>query len=311
MQNQKENFNKKILVIGDIILDRYVFGEAERISDEAPVPIVKVFEERFLPGGAGNVSANIISLGGKVTLLGAIGNDEVGILLKKELKKRKISFFPVIQPATTQKIRILARGQQLVRVDYEKNNSASSRQVVKSLKKFLSEKGKNFDVFVISDYSKGVITREIAHLAISLARKNKKPVIVDTKPNHVNFFQGATILTPNHKEACAMSGESDVLRAGRVLQDRLRANILVTQGKDGMTLFEGKGVFHLKTEAKEVFDVTGAGDTVVAALAVFIASGHSLVDAAALANRAAGVVVGKIGTATVSLAEIKEINSIK
>lgn len=295
---------KKVLVVGDVMLDRYIFGETERISDEAPVPVVRVLGEKCLPGGAGNVAANIASLGGEAVLIGAIGDDSSGAILRQELRKRLVVFYKFLSQTTTQKIRLLSRGQQLIRIDYESTKNLSSPEKLRELKKILLQKGKKLDIIVISDYAKGMISRPIASFIMRFARQNKKPVIVDTKPGHAPFFKGADLFTPNSKEAIAMSGEKNIMRAGRVLQKKLKSNILITEGPKGMTLFEGNSITHLPTQAREVFDVTGAGDTVVAALALTMASGLSLKEAANIANRAAGIVVGKVGTATVSLAEL-------
>lgn len=300
---------KNILVVGDIMLDRYVYGAADRISEEAPVPIVRVVEERSIPGGAGNVASNITSLGGRATLIGALGNDPAGLLLKKELKKRKVILHSIIAKnlPTIQKIRVLARGQQLVRIDHETAKHPGEKAWADATTQFLKKNAERFDGFVISDYGKGMITRRIAETLIRTSRALKKPIIVDTKPEHAAYFTNATLITPNLKEACAMSGEKRIAAAGRLLQKKIHANVLITEGEAGMTLFEGKTLTHLPAEAREVFDVTGAGDTVVAAIALMTAAGRSLKDAAKVANSAAGIVVGKVGTATATLTELKKV----
>lgn len=298
---------KNILVVGDVMLDRYVYGSADRISDEAPVPIVRVMEERFVPGGAGNVASNITSLGGRATLIGMLGNDPAGLLLKKELKKRNVALHSVQGKSlpTIQKTRVLARGQQLVRIDHEAAKRPPEKARADAITQFVKKNAERFDGFVISDYGKGMITRSIAKTLIWLSRTMKKPIIVDTKPEHITYFANATLMTPNLKEACAMSGQKKVVTAGRFLQKKIHANILITEGEAGMTLFEGKTLTHLPAEVRDVFDVTGAGDTVVAAIALMLAAGHSLKDAARVANCAAGIVVGKVGTATVTRTELQ------
>lgn len=298
--------DKTVIVLGDVMLDRYIFGESERISDEAPVPIVRVDKEKFVPGGAGNVAMNISSLGGRAILIGATGNDEAGDILKKELKARNIIFYNFSNRTTNQKIRVLARGQQLVRVDYESFKNPLSSPSLQKFKQLLFQKMSEADIIVISDYAKGVISNHTASLILQYSQQRKIHAIVDTKPNHVTFFKDAYLFTPNSKEAAAMSGSDNTMNAGRILQKKLQSNILITEGSHGMTLFEGNSVTHLPTKAREVFDVTGAGDTVVAALALAIASKMTLQDAAEIANHAAGIVVGKVGTATVSIKELQE-----
>ena len=298
---------KNILVVGDVMLDRYVYGLVERVSDEAPVPIVRVAEEHCIPGGAGNVASNITSLGGRATLIGIIGNDSAGRALKKELKKRNVFVLPITEKdmPTIQKTRILARGQQLVRIDHETAKQAFSKEGIEIIAQYVKKNLKSIDGIVISDYAKGAITRDIAEMLIKKAISLKKPVIVDTKPEHVAYFTNATVITPNLKEAYLMSGKKKVIEAGYFLRKKIRSSVLITEGENGMTLFEGDKTTHLQAEMREVFDVTGAGDTVVAVVALMLATGNSLKDAAKVANYAAGIVVGKVGTATLTLAELK------
>lgn len=299
---------KKICIIGDLMLDRYIFGDVERISPEAPIPIVKVHEEFSTPGGAGNVANNIAALGGNAFVIGALGYDQTGEQLFLEFNKRNINtkgiaFSPQIR--TVEKTRILARGQHVIRLDREgeiKLNNKIEKQIVD----FMSSNLNYFDCFAISDYSKGLLTRRISRKLLNIIIKSEKPLIIDTKPHHAEFFKDAFLFTPNLKEAEEISGiKNDILKIGKKIQKRLNCNVLITQGSHGMTLFEGNEVQHFSAKAKEVFDVAGAGDTVVAGVAISLASGADLKTASYIANHAAGIVVGKVGTATCSIEELK------
>ena len=305
--------NKKILVIGDIMLDKYIWGEVSRISPEAPVQVVNVVRESYAPGGASNVASNASALNGKVFMVGIAGNDEAKNILLEELKKRGINtdgiFIDKDKP-TIQKVRIVGRGQQLLRVDYE-NKEHVHENIEHSMMEFLEKIIKDIDVAVISDYAKGVVTQEISNKLIQLARQNNKMMIVDPKPEHRDFYSNVTLVTPNNAEASEMTnivdGSDDaVLEMGSKLLRYLNSNILITRGEKGMSLFENDGsITHIPAKAKEVYSIIGAGDTVVATIALASASGASLKEAATLANIAAGIKVGKIGTASVSIDEIK------
>ncbi|MBI2575936.1 D-glycero-beta-D-manno-heptose-7-phosphate kinase [Candidatus Woesearchaeota archaeon] len=298
---------KKILVIGDIMLDKYLKGDVSRISPEAPVPIVTVTGERFVPGGAANVASNIASLGGNVRMAGVIGNDDPGELLIKELQRRGVGTDSVIidkKKPTTQKVRIVAQNQQLLRVDYEDTAyiaPATENELIRSIQSSIPDS----DAIVVSDYAKGAITSELMR-SIHTARNNQY-LIVDPKPKHKALYAGVSIITPNLKEAREMAHAHDepgVL--GKQLVGELQSTILITLGDKGMALFEQNGnITEIPTKAKEVFDVSGAGDTVVAALALALAAGADFVQAAFLANHAAGVVVGKVGTAVCSIEELQ------
>ncbi len=298
---------KKIGVLGDLILDQYILGDVERISPEAPVPILVAKKEVFFPGGSGNVASNIAALGGKPFILGLIGKDGAGKHLLKEFKSKNIDTSGIIKvsnKSTIEKIRVVARGQQLVRIDKE-NISEINSLIEKKVINFVSYYIKDWDGLVISDYGKGFITRNLAKIIINLAKRYKKQIIGDTKPKHVDYFKNITLLTPNYKEATEMAQINDIKKAGKIIQKKLNCNVLITQGPGGMTLFEKNKTQWFPTKAREVFDVTGAGDTVVAVVALSLASGATLKEAAIIANHAAGIVVGKRGTATVSIKELE------
>lgn len=299
-------FYKKnnIGVIGDVMLDRYVYGKIKRISEEAPVPIVEIEGQKDIPGGAGNVAANIISLGGHVFLGCVIGKDDDGEKLLRLCKDIGISSEGVWQNSkrpTTLKTRIVAERQQVLRIDREVRNGIEEE---KAVIKYVRDNIASWDAVVISDYAKGCITRNIARNIIALAGEYKKPVIVDTKPPHIDYMKGATLITPNEKEALEMTEKKNVREAGKELEKRTGGSVIVTQGGNGMTLFEKEQVCHIPAETKEVFDVSGAGDTVVAVLALGLAHGWSLKKSARIANSAAGIVVGKMGTAIVTMEEL-------
>lgn len=307
MSVQRHFKNKKICVVGDLMLDRYLYGDVERISDEAPVPIVKVIKETLFPGGAGNVASNITSLGGKPFLIGLIGEDSAGKALVRELSARNIPDKLLVKSKnviTTEKIRIIGRNQQIVRIDKEPSPKVYKFET--NLFQLAVQTLKISDALIFSDYLKGCITEALAKKIIKLAAELKKPVVVDTKPPHKLFYSGVTVITPNHKESAIMTGETGVRKAGLALKQELSSPILITEGSNGMTLFEKNSITHLPTMAKEVFDVTGAGDTVVATVALGLASGYGLEKSAIIANYAAGIVVGKIGTASVSPKELDD-----
>ena len=310
--------NKKILVIGDIMLDKYLWGDVSRISPEAPVQVVNVLRETYEAGGAANVASNISALTGKAFMAGIAGNDDAKNILLEELNKKGINtegiFIDRGKP-TTQKIRIIGKSQQLLRVDYEKKDHVH-KDIEDRMISFFNKIIKQVDVIIISDYAKGVITPSICDKLIQMAKENSKAVIVDPKPKHKDLYANVTLVTPNNAEASEMTGIEDgdeaVLEMGTKLLKSLNANVLVTRGEKGMSLFEKDGsTTHIPAKAKEVYSIIGAGDTVVATIALAIASGSNLKEAATLANIAAGIKVGKIGTASVSIEEIKrEIESI-
>lgn len=305
---------KNILVIGDIMLDTYLWGDVKRISPEAPVQVVDIKKESYAPGGASNVASNIASLGSKVTLVGIAGKDEANKKLKNELTKRNIhteGIYTDPKKPTIQKVRIIGSSQQLLRVDYESReylNKEDERKVIK----YLTNNIKNFDSVIVSDYAKGIITKNLMSTVIRLCKKYKKPLVVDPKPKHTGLYTGATLITPNNKEACEMlnleeSNGKEIVKIGKGLIKKLNSNILITRGENGMSLFEKRNIItHFPAKVKEVYDVTGAGDTVIATLALSLASEANLREAALLANHAAGIVVTKVGTATATVDEIKK-----
>lgn len=315
-----ENFKgKKILVIGDIMLDKYIWGDVSRISPEAPVQVVNVLKETFEAGGAANVANNVAALGGIPYMVGISGNDEARNILMEEMRKKCINTEGIFQDndkPTTQKVRILGKGQQLLRVDYE-NKEHIHKDIENSIIRFSENKIKETDVVIISDYAKGVITPEVSRRIISLAKQRKKPVIVDPKPKHRDFYREVDLITPNNSEASEMSeiedgSDESVVQIGTELLKNLNTNVLLTRGEKGMSLFEKDGsITNIPAKAKEVYSLIGAGDTVVATAALAIASGADLKEAAFLANIAAGIKVGKIGTASVTTEEIKaELESL-
>jgi len=310
------NFKKAaVLVIGDLVMDHFVWGKVRRISPEAPVPVVEVSSESFMLGGAANVVNNIHSLGGKVLVCGVVGRDEMGKKLVHELRLKGISSDGVIVEdgrPTSVKTRVIAHSQQVVRFDREKKEKVHL-DTVKTIMDYVSEKINSFDSIIISDYAKGVISEELVEEVIALAKKKDKPIAVDPKVSHFDFYKYATIVTPNNDEASMASGieienEAGLLRAGEVLLNKLGSDaVLITRGEHGMSLFENNGeITHIPTVAKEVYDVSGAGDTVIGTVALSMASGASLKEAAVISNFAAGIVVGKIGTATVTPKELKD-----
>ncbi len=303
----------KILVVGDIMMDRFIWGKVSRISPEAPVPVVAVEKETFLFGGAANVVHNIHALGGDVLLVGVVGEDEMGERLLKGLSQAGIETRGVLierARQTTMKTRIIAHHQQVVRIDRETTEHLQS-STARGLSALLKENLRRFDGVILSDYGKGVLTRGLIHSTIRMARRAGRFVLVDPKLKNFSFYKGARVVTPNTAEASSASGMpitdlTSLKKAGRLLIRKLRCDALViTRGEEGMAIFEShKEPFFVPTVAKEVYDVTGAGDTVIATMALALASGADVREAASLANYAAGIVVGKMGTATVSPQEL-------
>ena len=305
----------KVLVIGDLILDQYIWGPVSRISPEAPVPIVNVSSETMHLGGAANVSNNVRSLGGRVELCGVIGTDEAGRQFTDVLRSHGIGSDGVVTDRdrpTTRKTRIVAHNQQLVRFDVERCHAISGVLEAR-ISRYVAACIRSVAAVVVSDYAKGVITARVMADVIGLADRHKIPVIVDPKVRHIDYYKGVTVLTPNHLEAIQAAGlqgedENTLLEAGRQLQQRLGCRaVLITRGERGMSLFEAGGrVTHIPTVARQVYDVTGAGDTVVATLALALAAGAPMRHAAQLSNYAAGIVVGMLGTGTVTPAQLQE-----
>ncbi|MBS1218547.1 MAG: rfaE bifunctional protein [Proteobacteria bacterium] len=291
----------RVLVVGDVMLDRYWFGEVNRISPEAPVPVVKVdrVEERL--GGAANVARNVAALGAKASLLSVVGHDEAGGRLRQLLKNEHIAarLHTDATVATTVKLRVIGRQQQLLRADFE---TPPSHEVLASKLRDFERLLKSCDVVILSDYGKG----GLAHIArmIALARRHGKPVLVDPKGEDYSRYRGATLVTPNRAELRAVTGgwnnEAALTAKAQSLRQRLGFSaMLVTRSEEGMTLYRRGSRLHVMAQAREVYDVSGAGDTVIAVVGVMLAAGHGLEDAVRIANRAAGIVVGKFGTAVV------------
>ncbi|MCX7149301.1 MAG: D-glycero-beta-D-manno-heptose-7-phosphate kinase [Rhodocyclales bacterium] len=297
----------RILVVGDVMLDRYWFGEVSRISPEAPVPVVKVERTEERPGGAANVARNCAALGARVTLLSVVGADEAGQTLARLMSDSGIecNLHEDVQLSTTVKLRVVGRQQQLLRIDFE---NAPDHEVLQAKLADFESRLAACDVVILSDYGKGGLTH-ITEM-IRLARAAGKQVLVDPKGEDYARYAGATLLTPNRAEMREVVGrwkdEAELALKAMRLRDELHLEaLLVTRSEEGMTLFSAGGVVHEPAVAREVYDVSGAGDTVIATLAVMLGSGLSLPQAMRQANLAAGVVVGKLGTATCSLQELK------
>jgi len=306
-----DNFpDTNIAVIGDIILDSYLYGNCERLSPEAPVPIVKKDSIIHELGGAANVAANISSLGGKVYLLGYYAQDDIGEILIEKLKEKNIDYklFPVLSE-TSHKTRIIGnKRQQICRIDEEERANASSEIEKKLIEEIFSL---NPDIIVASDYAKGALSRNLFLEMKERAKRKDKRIIVDPRPQNKWNYDAVYLITPNIKEGREMSNGRNAEEIGKILQRELNSNILLTRGEEGMTLFEREKVYHLPTKAREVYDVTGAGDSVAAVVALSLASGLNLEKSAFLANHVAGIVVGKPGTATVSKRELEQALEIE
>ncbi|MFH0762817.1 MAG: D-glycero-beta-D-manno-heptose-7-phosphate kinase [Candidatus Omnitrophota bacterium] len=332
MRNLKNIINKfpnaNILVVGDLILDEYIWGNIERISPEAPVPVVWANKRTYVPGGAANVANNIRSLGAKVSLAGVTGEYKDSDILLSELKKREINTRGIFSERgrhTTRKTRIIAGHQQVVRVDWEHTHPLSA-QLNRRMIRFIEKHIDSFDGIIIEDYGKGVINMQLLSDLIRLARASKKIITVDPKEEHFQYYRGVTAITPNRRELenamrnikirdtsnsfrlekDRLFSDKDIdLAAGSILEYLGMESILVTLGEEGMRLFErGVRPVHIPTVAREVFDVSGAGDTVISAFTLALCCGASAFKAARIANYAAGIVVGKVGTAATNKKEL-------
>ena len=296
----------RVLVVGDVMLDRYWYGAVDRISPEAPVPVVRVGREEERGGGAANVALNVAALGAQATLLTVVGEDEASHKLEKLLAQTGVKTELRRDTAlkTTVKLRIIGRQQQLIRLDFE---NTPDQEILASQTARFDELLTTHDAVLFSDYGKGGLTHVGAMIA--KARALGKPVLIDPKGSDYSRYQGATVITPNRAELQEVVGawhtEEQLLAKAQGLRQQLGlAAILLTRSEEGMSLFEDSGVSHVSAQAREVFDVTGAGDTVIATMAVLLGAGMTLQQALPWANRAGGVVVGKFGTATVSLKEL-------
>ena len=303
-----------LLVVGDLMVDEYLWGDVDRISPEAPVQVVSVKEENYTLGGSGNVANNLIALGAKVSMAGVIGSDRYGHLLLTKLNELGVNTEGVVmepERPTTRKTRIISGNQQVLRIDRETKKDIS-QQTLDVILNYIERVMPDVDLVLISDYSKGLITAALLSSLISIIKKYNPPrrIIVDPKGRDFSKYSGVSLLTPNKKEVALASGieivdESTLIKAGKRIFENVKIEkLLITCGKDGMVLFEDEKPYYITAQSKQVFDVSGAGDTVIAVLGLAIASGASFVKAASIANTAAGIVVGKVGTSTVSKNEL-------
>lgn len=299
--------DRRVLVLGDLMLDKYIWGDVSRISPEAPVPVVEVRKSTSCLGGAGNVGRNLAKLGAVPLVVGVVGNDAEGIWIKRHVGEGRGVFLDPGRP-TTVKTRIIAQHQQVVRVDQEKKKAVTDEirdKIVRFLKK------ETYDGIVISDYNKGIVTKALMDQVLPFAKESGIPVFVDPKVENFAGYSPVTFIAPNHRDAelvvrHACQTDAEVERAGREILALVESvYLIIKRGEQGMSIFEkDKPPLHIPTVAREVFDVTGAGDTVIATAALALLAGASIQEAAVLANAAAGVVVGKIGTAACSPDEL-------
>ncbi|HIE65169.1 MAG TPA: D-glycero-beta-D-manno-heptose-7-phosphate kinase [Nitrospiria bacterium] len=309
---------KKILVLGDMMLDHYIWGSVRRISPEAPVPVVNVQSESVLLGGAGNVLQNILTLGGDGMICSVVGSDDAGKWIRDEIFSKGVPLEGLVvedDRPTTKKTRIIAHQQQVVRYDHEERAQIKLK-TERKMAAFIADHLMEIDGIVVSDYAKGVVTERLMKKVISWAKKRGIPVVVDPKVDRLSYYKNVTMITPNHLEASEGSGieivdEKSLCTAGKKLLKNLKCEaVLITRGEQGMSLFEKNGkVTHIPTEAKEVYDVTGAGDTVVGTLSLALAAGASFAAAARMANHAAGIVVGEVGTAAIHRNKLEQVLS--
>lgn len=308
----------RVLVIGDLMVDHFIWGKVSRISPEAPVPVVEVARESLLLGGSANVMNNILSAGGRVSAAGVIGADDMGRWLLQECRRRKIGTEGIVTERnrpTTIKTRIVAHSQQMVRFDREKIDPIR-QDSVKRIVDYVRSGVKEFQAIVVSDYNKGVVSEELLDGIRTAAAGRNPPVCVDPKRNDFHIYRGFDVITPNHHEAARAAGleraaetagdqKREPLAIGEKILERYGFKaVLITRGEGGMDLFERGSAIHISAVAKEVYDVTGAGDTVIGLFALAVAAGANFKEAAYIANQAAGIVVGKVGTATVSQSEL-------
>lgn len=298
----------KVLVVGDIMMDQFLWGEVSRISPEAPVPIVKVERETFLLGGAANVVNNLLGLKGKVLLAGVIGSDGMGRRLVRKLQTLGTSTEGIVVEEgrpTALKTRVIAHHQQMVRVDREKV-APILPETLNSILTIIRKNISRIQGIIVSDYGKGMVSQELMTALKKIAGKHSLPIVVDPKPPNIKWYDHVTLITPNHLEAETVVGKKieskeDLLWAGKHLLEKTKCDsVLITRGQEGMTLFsKNKKIEHIPTVARKVFDVTGAGDTVIATLILSLVSGMNMIQACMTANYAAGIVVGEVGTAAV------------
>jgi len=307
--------NVRALVIGDLMIDEYLWGSVDRISPEAPVPVVCVEKESHALGGAGNVIHNLVVMGAKVFAVGTAGTGKAGQMIFEKLEALGIGTDGVIsepQRPTTRKTRVIASNQQVLRIDKEikKNINADT---LEKLVRIIESKIVNVDLIILSDYDKGLITKDLVQQAVTLARKHKVLTLADPKSLDFFKYKQVSILTPNKKEASLaanmdIKSGKDLFTAGQKIMDRIKIErLLITCGQDGMVLFErGKKPYIIESKAQQVFDVSGAGDTVISLLGLGLATGATFKESAMVANAAAGIVVAKVGTATASIDELRQ-----
>jgi rfaE bifunctional protein kinase chain/domain len=304
---------RTVLIIGDLMLDHFVIGRVDRISPEAPVPVVQFDHEEYRLGGAANVAHNVAALGGRVEMIGIAGRDSEATRLRGDLERISIGTAGIVTDpsrCTTRKLRVVTtRNQQVARIDYESDREITGELEAEVIAR-IDALAASADAILVSDYLKGLVSRGVAGAATAAAQRRGIPLLVDPKVPHIDYYAGATVITPNHHEAEAVTHmrirTSDEARAAaRRFRERAGCeSVLITRGEHGMWLLGADAEDELPAEAREVADVTGAGDTVIATMTLALAAGAPLLDAARLANRAAGIVVGKFGPATVTLAEL-------
>ena len=305
--------NRKILVIGDIILDHYIWGKVNRISPEAPVPVVEVARESFMLGGAANVAHNIVSLGGRASVIGINGKDVAGEALVNMLEQKGVDCSGVFDSnrPTTLKTRVIAHNQQVVRFDREDSKYIEGK-ILKGLLDYINSVIPGHDAIIISDYKKGMVSSELIKGILRNPKAKKMFIAVDPKVGHFGFYRGVSLITPNEMEASSGSNieikdDKTLVSAGKILMRKVGCRaVLVTRGKQGMSLFEKNKITNIPTVARKVYDVTGAGDTVISAFTLAYVSGASMEQAAIVANHAAGIVVGEVGTAVATPEQLFE-----
>ncbi|MCL1985653.1 MAG: D-glycero-beta-D-manno-heptose-7-phosphate kinase [Betaproteobacteria bacterium] len=306
--------DKRVLIVGDVMLDQYLFGDAERISPEAPVPVIQVEQEHCYLGGAGNVARNVTALGGRASLVGIAGDDEAGHILENIFQQEAINAHVPLCAGrvTTLKTRIMARNQQMLRLDRE-NPCPLKPEEENLLLDHLAPLAEEHEALILSDYGKGLVSLSFMEALRDLLASLSRPplVLVDPRPQHMHLYQGAFLLTPNLKETAeavhlTTRSQDEIITAGRGLMDRSNVqHLLITLGSQGMALFLATGeIWRMPTSAQAVFDVSGAGDTVIGTVALGLAAGMPLLPACMLANFAAGIVVAKVGTATTTPDEL-------
>jgi rfaE bifunctional protein kinase chain/domain len=307
--------NRRILILGDVMLDRYLWGTVSRISPEAPVPVVEVLSETYRLGGAANVAQNVVSLEAVPVLVGVVGDDPAAAKLREVMESSGVGWQDLVidrSRRTTRKTRIIAHSQQVVRADEETLKDLAGESLVR-MREIISNELDSCAAVIISDYGKGALPAPVVKAALSAARTKGLPVCVDPQETRMSLYQGATVITPNSGQAgmgygVKIADEESLREVGWGLQKRLGCEgVLITRGENGMTLFEASGQeSHFPAMAKKVYDVTGAGDTVIGVFGVALAAGASLAEAAFLANHAAGIVVGELGTASVTRTQLVE-----